>query len=409
MRLYFRLAWRNLWRHRRRTLIVVLSIGLTLCMMMWYDGIVTGFNDAIYGNAIKVLGGNIQIHASGYESTADQNPMLPLTNEQAILDLARAQPQVQAAAARIQTGGLATNREGAFAVSIVGLDPQAEQSVNMITSEVSEGRFLTAQDADMIYIGKGLAEAMSLKVGDRFTLAGSAPKNQMRTRTMTVVGIFDLGMSEIEKNTVYMSLAEAQNLYDLPGQVTEIVLYLKKIGQEFTVIDNLKSAQAEFDYSSWQTLYPELQSALATKGAVMSIFGIIMLVIAGIGIFNLLLMAVFERTREIGILGALGMKPRHISLLFLIEGGLMGLVGVAFGMGLGLALNLLLGQVGLDYSKFANLTEYTAFITGRIYPSLGLEKIWLRAVTAIVIAILASYYPAREAAKREPAESLHFV
>ena len=134
----------------------------------------------------------------------------------------------------------------------------------------------------------------------------------------------------------------------------------------------------------------------------LNVFSIIILIIAGIGILNLLLMAVYERTREIGLLGALGLKPRQISILFLLEGAMMGLVGVVFGVGLGLSINLLFGRVGLDYSQFASMTTYTALISGRVYPTLGLEKMLLRTVTVLIIAILAAFYPAREAAQRSP-------
>ena len=141
----------------------------------------------------------------------------------------------------------------------------------------------------------------------------------------------------------------------------------------------------------------------------MNIFSVIMMMIAGIGILNLLLMAIYERTREIGLLGALGLKPRQIGLLFILEGTMMGLVGVAAGILLGLAINGTLAKVGFDYSQFSSLTEYTALITGRIYPTLGLDKLLGRSLTVAVIAALASFYPAHEAAMREPAEALHYV
>ena len=124
MSLYLRLAWRNVWRHRRRTLIVVLAIGMTVGMMMWYDGLVAGFEQSIYANAIKVLGGNIQVHAAGYQAKADQTPLLPLPDGGAVVKAALAQPQVDAASLRINTGGLVTNHKGAFPVSIVGIEPE---------------------------------------------------------------------------------------------------------------------------------------------------------------------------------------------------------------------------------------------------------------------------------------------
>lgn len=409
MRLFLRLAWRNIWRHRRRTVIVVLSIGLTLSMMMLYDGMMAGFEQAIYGNAIRVLGGNVQIHANGYLNEFNQKPLLPLTDDAAAVKAALAQPQVVAASRRINTGGLASNRTGAFAVGITGIEPEQELPVSLIAENTTGGRFLTAADRDMVFIGKGLAEAMNVAVGDRFTLAGRGTHDQMRSRTMTVAGIYDVGMPDIEKRTVYVSLAEAQDLYSLSGQSTEVVVTLKQLGQESVVVNALSRQLPGFEVTPWQTNFPELQEAIDRKGGVMDIFGIIILFIAGIGIFNMLMMAVYERTREIGVLGALGMKPRQISLLFLLEGAMIGLVGVAFGVALGLLINGLLGQVGIDYSKFSSITEYTAMITGKVYSTLGLEKLPLRAVTAIIVAIIAALHPAREAAQSEPAAALHYV
>jgi ABC-type lipoprotein release transport system permease subunit len=409
MRLYLRLAWRNLWRHRRRTLIVILSIGFTLALMMMYDGLIAGFEQAIYGNAIKVLGGNIQVHASGFNDKTDLNPLLPLANDQAVIQTALAQPQVVAASRRITTGGLATNRKGAFGVSIVGIEPEKEQPVSLLSQHVSSGKYLTASDQDVIFIGKGLADAMEVQVGDRITLTGRATHAQMRQRTMTVGGIYDVGMGEIERQTIYISLNEAQDLYGLTGQSTEVMVSLKQLGQEPDVIRTLKASLPGYEMDSWQTNYPDLQSAIETKGGVMNVFGVIILFIAGIGILNLLMMAVYERTREIGLLGALGMKPGQISSLFILEGALLGLLGVVCGMGLGVALNAYLRLVGLDYSQFSNITQYMALISGRIYPTLGLEKLGQRGLTALIIAVLASFYPAHEAAQNEPAQSLHYV
>jgi ABC-type lipoprotein release transport system permease subunit len=226
---------------------------------------------------------------------------------------------------------------------------------------------------------------------------------------MTVAGIYDLGMPDIEKQTVYVSLGEAQDLYELNGQSTEVAIVLKKLGEEARVMDALRPALPGYEIQSWDTNFPELRAAIETKGAVMDIFSVIILVIAGIGILNLLLMAVYERTREIGVLGAMGLKPRQISLLFILEGTMMGLVGVAAGIVLGLALNGLFRQVGFDYSAFSSLTTYMALISGRVYPEWGVDKLLGRAITVAIIAALAALIPAREASHQEPAEALHHV
>jgi ABC-type lipoprotein release transport system permease subunit len=409
MKLFLRLAWRNIWRHRRRTIIIMLAMGLSLGMMIMYDGLIDGFNDAIYGNAIRVMGGNIQIHAAGYRAKIDSNPLLPLADDAAVVRAAQASPEVTAATRRIVTGGLISNREGAFSVSIIGIEPEAEAQTSLIAEHVAEGRWLSGTDQDMVLIGRALADVLDVQVGDRITMVGSDVHKQNRQRTMTVAGIYDIGLPTNEKNTLYISLAEAQDLFGLHGQSTEIQVILKQLGKEPGVVAALVPALPGYEVESWEKSYPELESAISRKGAVMTVFGIIIVAIAGIGILNLLLMAIYERTREIGLLGAMGLKPRQIALLFILEGTLIGVVGAVAGVGIGVISNLALARVGLDYSQFASVTEYMALISGKIYPSLGLNSVLPRVLTVVIISTLAAWIPAREASRREPAEALHYV
>lgn len=409
MSLYLRIAWRNVWRHRRRTFLIAIGMGVTMAMLVLYDGLIGGFEQAIYGNAIQLLGGNIQVHAPGYSEKAGRKPLLPLDDPEAIVRAAESQPNVVVASKRIVTGGLVTNREGAFAITIVGVETDKEGRITPVSENISSGRYLLPDDGDVIVIGQGLATAMEIEVGDRITMVGNTTHEQTRQRTMTVIGIYDVGVPSVEKGTIYISLAEAQSLFGLEGQVTEIVISLKQIGQEPGVMDALNTSVPGYEVESWVTSIPDLKKTMDMKTGVMSVFGVFMLGIAAIGILNLLMMAVFERTREIGIVGALGLKPREITFLFLLEGILIGLMGAAIGAILGTAINGILGIYGLDYSQFANLTEYTALISGSIYPQLVPLKVLKHAFTVAIIAALAALYPAIEASRREPAEALHYV
>ena len=408
MNLYLRLAWRNIWRHKRRTVIIVLAMSMSLSLMMFYDGLMNGFTDAIYGNAVKVLGGNIQVHAEGYRAEVGSTPLLPLTDAQAVVNGAETDPNVLAATQRINTGGLVTNREGAFAVVITGIEPEKEVQVNLIGQYVTEGRNLVSDDVDNVLIGKGLADAMDVTVGDRITMVGRSQNKEMRQRTMTIVGIYDLGMADIEKQTVYISLAEAQTLYDLTAP-TEVAIFLEHLGQEDEVIKSLQASLPGYEIESFQANYPDLANAIDSKGGVMNVFSVIIIAIAGVGILNLLLMAVYERTREIGVLGAMGLKANQIALLFILEGTMIGLVGVAVGIALGLALNGYLMKVGMDFGSLTQAASYMALIKDKVYPTWGVEKLLMRASMVAVISALASVIPAIEAGRREPAEALHFV
>ncbi|GAB4454693.1 MAG: ABC transporter permease [Anaerolineales bacterium] len=409
MILYLRLAWRNVWRQRRRTFLIAAGMGVTMAMLVFYDGLIGGFEQAIYGNAIQLLGGNIQVHAAGYSEKIGRKPLLPLTDPDAVVQAAEARPEVVAASKRIVTGGLVANREGAFAVSIIGIETDKEAGITPVAANISKGRYLNPDDGDLIVIGQGLATAMNVDVGDRITMVGNAVHEQTRQRTMTIVGIYDVGVPSVEKAMIYLSLKEAQDLFGLEGQVTEVVVSLRQIGQEPPVVEAIRRAAPGYEVDTWENSFPDLKQTMEMKTGVMNYLGIFLLGIAAIGILNLLMMAVFERTREIGVIGALGMKPHQITFLFLLEGILIGLMGAVFGAVLGTLLNGTLSVVGLDYSQFASLTEYTALISGRIYPQVAPLKVIQHAVTIAIISALAALYPALQASQREPAEALHYV
>lgn len=409
MILYLRIAWRNVWRQRRRTFLIAVGMGVTMAMLVFYDGLIMGFEQAIYGNAIQLLGGNVQVHAPGYGEETGNKPLLPLRDPDAIVRAAESQPETIAALKRIVTSGLVTNREGAFAVSIIGVEPEKEAAISQVAANISKGDYLSPDDGDMIVIGQGLATAMEVNTGDRITMVGNSKNEQTRQRTVTIKAIYDVGVPSVEKSTVYMSLGEAQELFGLDGQVTEVVVSLKQIGQEQGVVKALNNSVSGYEIETWESSFPELKQTMDMKTGVMGAMGVFMLCIVAIGILNLLMMAVFERTREIGVIGALGLKPRQITFLFLLEGILIGLMGALFGTILGVLIIFLLGINGLNYTQFSNLTEYTALISGSIYPQLDPAKVIQHAFTVAIISALAALYPAIQASQREPAEALHYV
>ncbi|MEZ4638791.1 MAG: FtsX-like permease family protein [Caldilineaceae bacterium] len=231
----------------------------------------------------------------------------------------------------------------------------------------------------------------------------------MRQRTMTVVGIYDLGMADAEKGSVLITLPEAQSLYNLRDQVTEVSIVLDETGKENMIMPALQDALPGYEVDSWKTLRPEMTETIEMKSTFTSIFGLIVLLIASIGILNLMLMAVFERTREMGVLASLGMKGGQITTLFLIEGMLIGVVGAVIGCILGYALLWAVAQVGIDIGFSEGMGEITALMGSRLYPYVTTAGVINRGIAVAVIAALASIYPAWQASRKEPAEALHHV
>jgi putative ABC transport system permease protein len=404
-----RLAWRNVWRNSRRTLIAVVAISLGLALLLLLDGLIASSKQAIYGNAVRLQGGNVKVHAQGYREKAKRNPLLGIEDDHAIIDAARSLPTVQTVSRRINTSGMLSNRAGTFPVAIIGLEPTAEAPTSLVAENITVGRFLQDADEDVVVIGQTLADRMEVGVGDRITLVGRTVHEQMRQRTVTITGIYDLGMSEIEKAMAFISLLEAQTLFELRDQPTEIVITLDQVGQEEPVVQALSAALPGYEVDSWLDLNPEMRQGIQANEMFTEIFGLIVLLIAGVGILNLLLMAVFERTREIGLLGSMGMKSRQVMALFLLEGILVGLIGALAGIFIGGTLLGYLGQTGVNFTAALEVSDMGALMGTVLYPRVTLEMLVVRGTTVAVIAALASLYPAWQASRREPAESLHFV
>jgi putative ABC transport system permease protein len=402
------MAWRNVWRNQRRTLIALAGIALGLVFLAFIDGSIAGFQQAIFGNAVRLQGGNVQVHAPGYREKARRLPLLPLVDAESVVRAARAQSQVVAASRRINTGGFVSSGEATMPVMISGIEPELEAPVGLLARNIAQGRYLTADDEDLILIGRAMAIRLKASVGDRITLLGRATHEQLRRRTLTVAGIYDLGLPEAETQMVFISLAEAQALFDLRGRATEVVVALQRVGQEKAVVASLQAALPAYEVASWQELNPEMGQSLEIDKQVMNIFGVVVLLIAGVGVLNLMSMAVFERTREIGLLAAMGLKQHEILALFLIEGVLIGLLGSLAGGVLGGLVVGAVGQTGIRLS-IAEMGEMMALLGDRLYPVLRINLLLGRALTVAVIAVLASFYPAWQASRREPAKALHYV
>jgi ABC-type lipoprotein release transport system permease subunit len=406
---YTKMAWRNVWRNWRRTAIATIAIVLGLILLIFMDAAIEGSDQATYGNAVRLYGGNIQVHAPGFRERASRLPLLPIDDADTVIQSAQTNPEVVAAAKRINTGGLVSSPEGSFPVTISGIEPEVEAPINLMAENISQGRFLSPEDGDAIVIGYGMAELLDVGVGDKVTLLGRRMDESMRQSTMTVVGIFNLGTREAEKLSVLIPLPRAQTLYNLRGQETEVAISLQEVGQEGAVIPALQSVLPGYEVDSWDTLQPELQEVLAVKSVFVTIFGFIILLIASIGILNLMLMAVFERTREMGVLQALGMKGRQLMGLFVMEGMMVGAVGAVIGCILGWLLVWLVAQVGIDLGYAEDMGEISALMGERLYPSIGLGKIIAYGIGVVLIAGLASLIPARQASRSEPSEALHHV
>lgn len=404
------MAWRNMWRNWRRTVIAVMAMVLGLILLIFMDGLIKGSDQAIYGNAVRLYGGNLQIHATGFRAKADRFPLLPVENADQVVQIVMAHPEVLVASKRINTGGMINERGESYPITITGIEASAEAPISLIAENISEGRFIQDDDKDMIVIGKGLADSLNVSIDDRVTLMGKRKNESMRQRTMTIVGIYDLGLKEAEKGMVFISLSEAQSLFNLRDQETEVTVSTISVGNEDQLINELQANLLDYEVDSWETLNPEIRQTMDIKSQFTTIFGLIVVMIACIGILNLMMMAVFERTREMGVLAALGMKGRQIMGLFLLEGTMIGVVSAIGGCLLGwLVLILFNRSGGFDLTFAQGMGDITALMGDAIFASISFESIARYGVIVAGMTALASLFPAWQASQKEPAKTLHYV
>jgi ABC-type lipoprotein release transport system permease subunit len=404
------MAWRNIWRNWRRTGIATIAITLGLLLLVFMDGLYGGYDEAVFANAVRLYGGNLQIHAPGFRDRAHHLPLLPLEDADQIVQVAIANPNVLLASKRIRTSGLIKERGEIYPVTITGLEPSVEAPISLIAENIVAGRFLEDDDEDMILIGVGLAQELGVDVGDRITLAGKSKNESIRQRTMTIAGLFNLGLPDAEKGLVYISLIEAGILFNLRNQATEIAITLNTIGVEDQMIGELTPALPGYEIDSWLTLNPEFTRVMDLSVAATTFFGFIVVAMACIGILNIMLMAVYERTREMGVLVALGMRGRQVMWLFLLEGAMIGAVGAVLGCTIGwLAMLAFNKSGGYDISSFTSAGEIYALMGDAFYATIDPISIFQIGLLLVVMAVLASLIPAWQASRKEPAESLHHI
>jgi ABC-type lipoprotein release transport system permease subunit len=402
------MAWRNIWRNWRRTAIASIAIVLGLILLIFLGGLYGGYDEAVFANAVRLYGGNIQIHAPGFREKSDRLPLIPLQDADQVVHTAMAHPEVLLASQRINTSGMIIDGGEIYPLTITGIQPSVEAPLSLIAENIIAGRFLQDDDQDLMVIGRGLADELGVGVGDRLTLAGKRKDESIRQRTMTVAGVFDLGLKDAEKGMLFISLEEARSLFNLRDQATEVTISLKEIGMEDQVIGDLEASLPGYEVDSWLTLNPELRQVLDLGDQMTAFLGLIVVLIACIGILNLMMMAVFERTREMGVLAALGMKGRQVMGLFLLEGALIGAVGAAVGCTLGWLLMLAFNASGgIDMSAYTDMGEIYALMGDAFYTTIEPLRIIQYGVLIIFMAVLASLLPAWQAARQEPAESLH--
>lgn len=398
------LAYRDLGRNRRRTILSMTAVALGLALLIVMNGYIAGVMDEAVQNNIRLNSGHIQIRASSYN--ADDMSLQwkdLLSDPEQIAAQAQAMPEVQAAAPVLWAGGVLATTSDSAGLQISGIDTTSS-FYDPIRQSMVAGDFLSADDRDGVLIGERLAQSLGLSVGSKASLTIVDSDGQADEGIFTIRGLFSTGIPSYDQGTVLMPLSKAQAFARADRRASSIMILLSEQQATERVAAALKSPDRQV--LTWRDLNQAFLQTMEAGLAFYYILDAIVILIVAVIIANTLLMSVFERIREMGILAALGMKGRHLTQMLLLEAATLGLVGIAVGLALGLGGVAYLTNVGIYIGDIASSAGSSVALSSTIHGRFVPETFAGISIATLIIVMLSALYPAWYASRLEPVVAL---
>lgn len=407
---YFKLGWRNLWRNKRRTLLTLGAVTLYCWLLLWFLWFGDGAHDGMIENYVRILTGHVQIHARGFRD--DMSVMKRIREPEPIPAAIESTDKVAAYSFRIKTYALAAAHGDSAGAFVLAFDPQRERGVSNMHKSLVEGRFLEEGREREVVIGYVLAENLGLKIGEKIAVMVQAADGSMGAEKFTVVGLADPGISSINNSLIMMDLADAQALLAYGDAVNEIIVMADDSYDVDRVCRELraKTDLERYEVLSWKEAAPEMKELVELDWASFVLMMAVFAVVALLGIMNTVVMSVFERVREFGIMTSMGLKPGQLARLVVTETFLLTLVATAIGFGLAAATTYLNTIYGFDMSVFGaqeSLADWGMANT-LFFAKFSVKFFVIALVSVVAMALVASLYPALKAAAMRPVEALKF-
>jgi putative ABC transport system permease protein len=398
------LAWRNVLRNRRRSAITISSIAIGLAAMTFLWGVIDGMNGQMVRNTTRYFAGDAQIHLKGYHD----DPTLDLAMQDAarLLQAAREHPEVAAASMRLEGKALASRGDKSRGVLIAGVSPQDEARVTILFDAIVEGGPL-ADGVPGVLVGEKLAEALRVRAGEDLVFVGQAYDGSLASARFPVRGVFRSSIDELDGFVAIVTLDAAREFYAAPGGATGVVLSLRNADRLEAVRASLQARVGErYEVLGWQILLPMVAVSTRFHEVVSYVVLLVFFVVVAAAVANPILMAVLERTREFGIMLAVGMSRRRLLGLVFLESVLLGAAGLVLGNVLGLAVTGYFGATGINVGAFEAGLRTMPGLSNVIYPALVPERSLMLSALVFAIACLMAVYPAAKAAGLDPVQAI---
>jgi ABC-type lipoprotein release transport system permease subunit len=359
--------------------------------------------------SVKISTGHLQVQAEKYREKKRIRFVIP--DPQIIADIVDNIPQVAAYTFRGQAFSLISSEDRTYGVVVTGIDPPREIKVSRLKELVREGNFLAANDANQTVVGKLLAKNLRVTIGDELTLLGQGRDGSIAATVVQVKGIFSSGIDEFDRSSMQIPLSTFQEIFTMDDAVHEVVVIGKTLSDVSKIKAKIQAAisglkrRKPLKTLDWQELMPGLRQAIEMDLVSGLIFYGLLIIVVAFSILNTFLMAIFERTKEFGVMMAIGTTPRRLTKVLLIESMAMTLIGIITGIILGIGITYYFQVHGIDFSGGSELLSQFG-ITGRMYPKLSLLSVSIGPFMVLFFTFFAALYPALKIRRLRPVEAM---
>jgi len=418
-----KLAWRNVFRQKRRTILTL----LTMTGGFLLSSLSIGWMDGSYSSIIMFFTNNrtgqIQVHHEGY--LEDPSIYATISEYQTVGAFLDSIPGVRTWTLRIYSGALLAVRpriaglENVFtnsaAASVIGIDPGMEEAATDFSDRIVNGEMLSASAADTSYaatgqiiLGKELSIILEASVGDSLVMLSQAADGSSADRMYVIRGIVSTGNADIDRNTCYITLSDAQILFALQGKVHEIAIMTGSLGAVDKLTEEISAVLSvrNLETDSWKTFAKEFYNGMKADEVQLKVTIFIIVLVAAMGVLNTILMMVLERRREFGVMKAIGTRPGFIVRMIVLEANIMGIISVILGSIFSTAGLLFLSKHGLVMDP---PLDYGGTVFREMIASITPECYWIPALCVIITASTVSFLPALKAAHTKAAKTLRTV
>ena len=414
-----RLAWRNLWRNSRRTLIAMAAIGFGYAMLLFVACLMAGLRQQMVESGTDLVLSDAEVHAPSYYPDRPINQTLggrDGTDVSALVAAIAADARVEAASPRVYGYGLVSATHQSAGAQLLGVVPDQEQKITVLQSRMVKGSYLTGRIAKGVVMGDKLATTIGVEVGSEIVVLTPATDGSTGNDLYTVVGMFHTGLDAMDRDLVLMPLASLQDLLRLsPGRIHEVGIKLHD--SDITAATKTAAALAvqlsksfPVRVRAWPELAPELADYVQFNRRVTFILFLIFFLLAVMGIVNTMLMAIVSRTRELGMLLAVGMRPVQLVGLIVAEAAILAGGSLVLGGALGSPVLWYLQVHGLYLGGSRGAISLGGVVVGPLWYGRQDFTAYTQAALGLgVTAVVSALYPALRAARFRPTEALRKV